>query len=188
MGGPATHAHFGRPPPPHSTSPTHPLPPQERVWAQSLQQIAAIMVMHTARAQQLAQTVGKPPRPTLSRRTSRQGSLASLTGKSRLQASSPLPPLPPSPQSSPVKTTGRLLTRLSSLSSPSQSTEALTPTGPEASGASASQRQSRRSSGLASIHRLRRSLVRGPQMDQLLSELKLPQASRSLAARRTPAL
>ena len=174
------------PTPPHSTSPTHPLPPpQERVWAQSLQQIAAIMVMHTARAQQLAQTVGKSPRPTLSRRTSRQGSLASLTGKSRLQASSPLPP---SPQSSPPKTTGRLLPRLSSLSSPSQSTEALTPTGPEASGASASQRQSRRSSGLASIHRLRQSLVRGPQIDQVLSELKLPQANRSLAARRTPAL
>ena len=80
------------------------------------------------------------------------------------------------------------LSSLSSLSSPSQSTEALTPTGPEASGASASQRQSRRSSGLASIHRLRQSLVRGPQIDQVLSELKLPQANRSLAARRTPAL
>jgi hypothetical protein len=154
------------------------------VWAQSLQQIAALMIMHTTHAQQIA-AVSRSPRPRR-RIHSHRGSIECLDDSSDHQ----------SPQSSSVKTIGRLLSRpsrpssLSSLSSPSQSAEALTPTDPAASGAGPSQGQPRRRSRLAREYSRMRGLARGSPTDHAHLELKLPQASCSTraprAARRTP--
>ena len=115
------------------------------------------MAMHTARAQQIALGVGRPPRPSLS------STLAAPRYRGR-------------PQSSPLKNEASLLPTLSSPCSLPHSADALAPADPAKSGAGPSQRQVRCSAQLAALASVRRSLGRGSQMDHSTPGLKLPQA------------